>query len=39
MGALISASPLGKVLDYVKIGRAEGAQIATGGKQIQQQGF
>ena len=39
MGALISASPLGKVLDYVKIGRTEGAQIATGGKQIQQQGF
>ena len=32
MGALISGSHLGKVLDYVKIGRAEGAQIATGGK-------
>ena len=39
MGALISASPLGKVLDYVKIGRAEGEQIATGGKQIHPQGF
>ena len=39
MGALISASHLGKVLDYVKIGRAEGAQIATGGKQIHPQGF
>ena len=39
MGALISASHLGKVLDYVKIGHAEGAQIATGGKQIHPQGF
>ena len=39
MGALISASHLGKVLDYVKKGRAEGAQIATGGKQIHPQGF
>jgi betaine-aldehyde dehydrogenase len=39
MGALISASHLGKVLDYVNIGRAEGAQIATGGKQIHPQGF
>ena len=39
IGALISASHLGKVLDYVNIGRAEGAQIATGGKQIHPQGF
>jgi betaine-aldehyde dehydrogenase len=39
MGALISASHLGKVHDYVNIGRAEGAQIATGGKQIHPQGF
>ena len=39
MGALISASHLDKVLDYVKIGRAEGAQIATSGKQIHPQGF
>ena len=39
MGALISASHLGKVLDYVKIGHEEGAQIATGGKQIHPQGF
>ena len=27
------------MLDYVKIGHAEGAQIATGGKQIHPQGF
>jgi betaine-aldehyde dehydrogenase len=39
MGALISTSHFDKVLDYVKIGRAEGAQIVTGGKQIHPQGF
>lgn len=39
MGALISASHLAKVLDYVNSGVAEGAKIATGGKQLHPQGF
>jgi betaine-aldehyde dehydrogenase len=38
MGALISAAHLSKVLDYVQIGVAEGAKIATGGIQIHPQG-
>ena len=37
--ALISATHLSKVLDYVQIGVDEGAQIATGGTQIHPQGL
>ena len=39
MGALISATHLARVLDYVQIGVDEGAKIATGGAQIHPQGF
>lgn len=39
MGALISAPHLEKVLDYVQIGLAEGAELATGGKRLFPQGF
>ena len=39
MGALISATHLARVLDYVQIGVDEGAKIATGGTQIHPQGF
>ena len=39
MGALISARHLAKVLNYVAIGASEGATIATGGQQLQPQGF
>ena len=39
MGALISAPHLEKVLDYVQIGLAEGAELATGGKRLYPQGF
>ena len=39
MGALISEPHLNKVLDYVAIGTAEGAKVATGGKRLHPQGF
>ena len=39
MGALISEPHLSKVLDYVAIGTAEGAKVATGGKRLHPQGF
>ncbi len=39
MGALISEPHLNKVLDYVAVGTAEGATLATGGKRIHPQGF
>ena len=39
MGALISAPHLEKVLDYVQIGIAEGAKLATGGHRVHPQGF
>jgi betaine-aldehyde dehydrogenase len=39
MGALISAPHLEKVLDYVQIGIAEGAELATGGHRVHPQGF
>ena len=39
MGALISAPHLENVLDYVQIGLAEGAELATGGKRLYPQGF
>lgn len=39
MGALISEPHLNKVLDYVRLGAAEGATIATGGSRVHPQGF
>jgi acyl-CoA reductase-like NAD-dependent aldehyde dehydrogenase len=39
MGALISEPHLNKVLDYVAVGTAEGATLATGGKRIHPQGL
>ena len=39
MGALISEPHLNKVLDYIAIGAAEGAKVATGGKRLHPQGF
>lgn len=39
MGALISEPHLNKVLDYIAIGTAEGAKVATGGKRMHPQGF
>ena len=39
MGALISEPHLNKVLDYIAIGEAEGAKVATGGKRLHPQGF
>ena len=39
LGALISEPHLNKVLDYVALGQAEGARLATGGKRVHPQGF
>ena len=39
MGALISEPHLSKVLEYIAIGTAEGAKVATGGKRLHPQGF
>ena len=39
MGALISEPHLNKVLDYVALGQAEGATLATGGNRLHPQGF
>ena len=39
MGALISERHLNKVLDYVALGQAEGATLATGGNRLHPQGF
>ena len=39
IGALISAPHLEKVLDYVQIGIAKGAELATGGHRVHPQGF
>ncbi|SIT47051.1 putative aldehyde dehydrogenase DhaS [Paraburkholderia piptadeniae] len=39
MGPLVSAAQLKTVLDYVDIGRNEGASIVTGGARIGQKGF
>lgn len=39
MGALISASHLQRVLDYVAVGKAEGARLICGGSQIRPAGF
>jgi aldehyde dehydrogenase (NAD+) len=39
MGPLVSAAQLKTVLEYVDIGRSEGASIVTGGARIGQKGF
>ncbi|MEM5384963.1 aldehyde dehydrogenase family protein [Paraburkholderia phymatum] len=39
MGPLVSAAQMKTVLDYVDIGRNEGASIVTGGARIGQKGF
>ncbi len=39
MGPLVSAAQMKTVLDYVEIGRKEGASIVTGGARIGQKGF
>jgi aldehyde dehydrogenase (NAD+) len=39
MGPLVSAAQMKTVLDYVEIGRNEGASIVTGGARIGQKGF
>ncbi|MEM5434538.1 aldehyde dehydrogenase family protein [Paraburkholderia diazotrophica] len=39
MGPLVSAAQMKTVLDYVDIGRKEGASIVTGGARIGQKGF
>lgn len=39
MGPLVSAAQMKTVLDYVSIGRDEGAALVTGGKRIGERGF
>jgi aldehyde dehydrogenase (NAD+) len=39
MGALVNTSQMNKVLDYVDVGRAEGAKVATGGTRITENGL
>lgn len=39
MGPLTSQKQLDKVLGYIKIGKEEGATIATGGKRLDREGF
>ncbi|ACC73809.1 aldehyde dehydrogenase family protein [Paraburkholderia phymatum] len=39
MGPLVSAAQMKTVLDYVDVGRKEGASIVTGGARIGQKGF
>jgi aldehyde dehydrogenase (NAD+) len=39
MGPLVSAAQVKTVLDYVDIGRSEGASLVTGGARIGQKGF
>lgn len=39
MGPLVSAAQMKTVLDYVDIGRNEGASLVTGGARIGQKGF
>lgn len=39
IGAIISATHQNHILDYIKIGLDEGAELATGGKAVQPQGF
>ena len=39
MGPVISAVQMSRVLDYIDIGRKEGAQIATGGARLGNKGY
>ncbi len=39
MGPLVSAVQMNRVLDYIDIGRQEGAQIATGGARLGDSGY
>jgi aldehyde dehydrogenase (NAD+) len=39
MGPLVSAAQMNRVLDYIGIGRPEGAQLATGGTRIGNSGY
>jgi aldehyde dehydrogenase (NAD+) len=39
MGPLVSEAQMKRVLDYIAIGRAEGARIVTGGKRVGEIGF
>jgi acyl-CoA reductase-like NAD-dependent aldehyde dehydrogenase/alcohol dehydrogenase class IV len=39
LGPLVSKKQLESVADYVKIGKSEGAELITGGKQLEVEGF
>jgi aldehyde dehydrogenase (NAD+) len=39
MGPVISAGQMRTVLDYIKVGRAEGASVVTGGSRLGDQGY
>jgi aldehyde dehydrogenase (NAD+) len=39
MGPLISAGQMRTVLDYIKVGKAEGASVITGGSRLGDQGY
>ena len=39
MGPLVSAAQRDKVMDYIAIGKAEGARLVTGGKELKLQGM
>jgi aldehyde dehydrogenase (NAD+) len=39
MGPLVSATQLARVAEYVRIGREEGAELVTGGRRVEVDGF
>lgn len=39
MGPLVSAAQMKRVLDYVEVGRREGARLVTGGTRVGERGF
>ncbi|HEY6452343.1 MAG TPA: aldehyde dehydrogenase family protein [Steroidobacteraceae bacterium] len=39
MGPLVSAAQMKRVLDYVEVGRCEGARLVTGGTRVGERGF
>ncbi|MBI4307793.1 MAG: aldehyde dehydrogenase family protein [Chloroflexi bacterium] len=39
MGAIVSQEQFDRVLDYIKVGQAEGARLAYGGKRVGNRGF
>jgi aldehyde dehydrogenase (NAD+) len=39
MGPLVSATQLGRVAEYVRVGREEGAELVTGGREVEVDGF